>query len=232
MLGSLRRATGLPHRIVIDEAHYFLHEPNVQQLLDIELGAYTLVTYRPSDLHPNLRKGIDVVVVKRLTQPQEVQTLLAMVGNRNVEPKWTTTFGGLAINEAAVLFPGAEEAEGKLRRFRLSPRLTPHVRHKTKYFDIQLAGGQEFVFTDNGIPIGPPARSLKQFVSLLASIPATSLSEHARRGDFSQWIAGVFHDHHLASDVRKLEQRYRLGHLHDVRQSLATLIQERYGFSA
>ena len=26
MLSAIRRATGLPHRIVIDEAHYFLHE--------------------------------------------------------------------------------------------------------------------------------------------------------------------------------------------------------------
>jgi hypothetical protein len=229
MLASLRRNTGLPHRIVIDEAHYFLHEPNVQQLLDIELGAYTIVTYRPSDLHPDLRKGIDVVVVKRLTQPQEVQTLVTMAGNRNVQPEWTTIFGGLATSEA-VLLPGTEEAEGKLRRFRLLPRMTPHVRHRTKYFDIQLAGGQEFVFTDNGQSVGTPARSLKQFVSLLASIPVTSLGGHARRGDFSRWITGVFHDHRLASSVRKIEQRYRLGHLDDVRQSLATLIQERYGF--
>ena len=68
--------------------------PTSKQLLDLDLGAYTLVTYRPSDLHPDLRKGIDVVVVKRLTHPQEVQTLLTMVGNRNVEPEWTTTFGG------------------------------------------------------------------------------------------------------------------------------------------
>ena len=230
MLASLRQNTGLPHRIVVDEAHYFLHEPNVKQLLDLELGAYTLVTYRPSDLHRDLRKGIEVVVAKRLTHPQEVQTLLTMVKNRNVEPEWTTLLGTLPTNEAALL-PGAEEAEGKLRRFTLLPRLTPHVRHRTKYFDVQLAGGQEFVFTDNGKTIGPPARSLKQFVSLLASTPVTSLGEHARRGDFSRWIANVFHDNRLASDVRKIEQRYRLGHLDDVRQSMATLIQERYGFS-
>jgi len=67
---------------------------------------------------------------------------------------------------------------------------------------------------------------------LLASTPATSIEGHARRGDFSRWIANVFHDHRLASDVRKIEQRHRLGHLDDVRQSMATIIQERYGFSS
>ena len=230
MLASLRRATGLPHRIVVDEAHYFLHDPNVRHLLDMELGAYTLVTYRPSDLHPDLRAGMEVVVAKRLTDPQEVQTLLTMVRNRDVEPKWTTILAGLDIGDAALL-PGAEEAEGELRRFKILPRLTPHVRHRTKYFDVQLAGGQEFVFTENGKAIGPPARSLKQFVSLLDSEPMHSLGEHARRGDFSQWIANVFHDSRLASGVRKIEQRYRLGHLDDVRPEMAKLIQERYGLS-
>jgi len=230
MLASLRRTTGLPHRIVVDEAHYFLHDPNVRHLLDMELGAYTLVTYRPSDLHPDLRAGMEVVVAKRLTDPQEVQTLLTMVRNRGVEPKWTTILAGLDIGDATLL-PGAEEAEGELRRFKLLPRLTPHVRHRTKYFDVQLAGGQEFVFTENGKAIGPPARSLKQFVSLLDSEPMHSLGEHARRGDFSQWIANVFHDSRLASGVRKIEQRYRLGHLDDVRPEMAKLIQERYGLS-
>jgi hypothetical protein len=230
MLASLRRTTGLPHRIVVDEAHYFLHEPNVKQLLDFDLNAYTLVTYRPSDLHPDLRRGIEAVIVKRSTHLAEVQTLLTMVGNKGVEQEWTATLGALADNEA-VLLPGIEEAEGKLRRFRLLPRLTPHVRHKRKYVDVQLVEGQEFVFTDNGEAIGPPARSLKQFVLSLPNIPATSLDGHARRGDFSRWIADVFHDHRLASDVRKIEQRYRLGHLDDVRQSLAGLIQDRYKFS-
>ncbi len=230
MLASLRRNTGLPHRIVVDEAHYFLHQPNVKQLLDFELGAYTIVTYRPSDLHPDLRKGIDAVIVKRTTQQQEVRTLLAMMGNKEVEAEWKTTLGGLTINEAALL-PGPEEAESKLRRFTLLPRLTTHVRHKKKYFDAELPNGQGFVFTENGRVIGSPARSLEQFVSLLASTPASSIGEHARRGDFSRWIANVFHDHHLASDVRKVEQRGRLGHLDDVRQPLAILIQERYGFA-
>ena len=87
------------------------------------------------------------------------------------------------------------------------------------------------MFTDNGKMIGPPAQSLKQFVGLLATIPVTSAGQRARRGDFSRWVANVFHDNRLASDFRKIEQRYRLGHLEDVRPSMTTLIQERYGLS-
>jgi len=42
----------------------------------------------------------------------------------------------------------------------------------------------------------------------------------------------VFHDHHLAPDVRKVEQRYHLGHQAHVRESLSQAIQERYQLSS
>ena len=227
MLASLRRITGLPHRIVVDEAHYFLHEPNVRDLVDLDLGAYTLVTYRISDLHSDLRKVIEGIIVKRTTDPREVRTLLEMAGNPNAEPEWKSIFAGLTVDEA-VLLPGIQEAGGKLRRFQLSPRLTVHVRHKAKYVDLQLIEGQGFVFMDNTKAVGPPARTLKEFVSALKTLPLSVLEAHARRGDFSQWIADVFHDHVLASDVRKVEQRYRLGHTRDLYNALAESIQARY----
>lgn len=230
MLMSLRRATGLPHRIVVDEAHYFLHEPNVRELVDLDLGAYTLVTYRLSDLHSDIRGAIEGIIVKRTTDPHEVRTLLALAGNKDAEAEWSVVFGGLANNEA-VLLPGIEEAGGKLRRFRLLSRLTVHVRHKEKYVDLQLIEELGFVFTDRGTIIGPRARTLKEFVTALKTLPLHVLEGHARRGDFSQWIADVFHDHLLASSIRKVEQRYRLGHTRDLYNSLADSIQERYELS-
>ena len=227
MLAMLRRTTGLPHRIVVDEAHYFLHEPNVRELVDLDLGAYTLVTYRLSDLHCDLRKAIEGIVVKRTTDLREVRTLLAMAGNENAESEWRAVFAGLTVDEA-VLLPGIEEAGGKLRRFQLSPRSTIHIRHKAKYVDLQLLEEQGFVFTDNGTPVGSPARTLNQFVSSLKTLPLSVLDGHARRGDFSQWIGEVFRDHVLASDIRKVEQRYRLGHTRDLYNALAESIQDRY----
>jgi hydroxymethylpyrimidine pyrophosphatase-like HAD family hydrolase len=223
MLASVRRETGLPHRIVVDEAHYFLREPHIKQLLDLELGAYTLVTYRPSDLHPDVRSAIEVVVAKRLTDVHEVEALLAVVKNPNVDQGTISLLGILAADEAVVV------TARQLRRFRLLPRLTTHVRHREKYFDFDVVSGEEFIFTENGKPVGSPARSLKQFAALLQDHSANSLGDHARRGDFSRWIANVFHDRRLASDVRKIEQQCRLSLLGDVRQPIAALILEDYG---
>jgi hypothetical protein len=221
MLAFIRRTMGLPHRIVVDEAHYFLREPDVKQLLDLQLGAYTIITYRPSDLHPDLRGAIDVVLAKRLTNIDEVNALLAIVTEAHVGIGDTAILGGLSTDEAVLAQKGADK---QLQRFRLQPRLTKHVRHMEKYFDLDVVAGQEFQFTENGKPMGSPARSLKEFGALLQDHPANSIADHARRGDFSRWIADVFHDYHLASQVRKIEQQYRLNQLSDVRQPIAALI--------
>jgi hypothetical protein len=131
MLASHRRSTGLPHAIVIDEAHYFLNEPNVLQLLDLDLGAYSLVTYRPSDLHPDLCRASDIIVTTRMSDPQSIEAILAM-SHCSAGVELRALIEGLAINEAAIL-PGPVTG-GKLLPFKLLPRLTQHVRHRVKYF--------------------------------------------------------------------------------------------------
>jgi hydroxymethylpyrimidine pyrophosphatase-like HAD family hydrolase len=227
MLAAIRRATGLPHRIVIDEAHYFLHDANVRELLDLDLGAYTLVTYRLSDLHPDLRNAIEGVILKRTTEPREVQTLVEMTGTKRTAAEWKSILASLEMGQA-ILMPGIEEAAGIPVKFELFPRLTSHVRHKAKYLDVQLLREQGFVFTENGKIVSGPVRTLKEFVFVLANSSPTVLEGHAHRGDFSSWIADVFRDHFLASDIRKVEQRFRLGHIKDLSDSLVKLIQDRY----
>ena len=184
LLAAIRRTTGLPHRIVVDEAHYFLHEPNIRELLDLDLGAYTLITYRLSNLHPDIRNAIEVLIVKRITDPQEIRSLVKMTKNERGEAEWKSQLNSLTVSQAALL-PGAVEAAGQFRRFELFPRITSHVRHKAKYLDVQLIEQQAFVFTaDDGSRVGAPARTLKEFCSCLRSCSSHILGGHALRGDF------------------------------------------------
>jgi hydroxymethylpyrimidine pyrophosphatase-like HAD family hydrolase len=230
MLAAIRRTSGLPHRIVIDEAHYFLHEANVNELLDLTLGAYTLVTYRMSDLHPKLRDAIDAIIVKRTTEPRENETLMNMLQAKGSCSSLGLNLATLGIEEA-ILLPGVQEAGGKCVKFTLFPRLTSHVRHKAKYLDVQLLVDQGFWFTEDGHPSAGPARTLKEFLALLEIVPPAAVAGHVHRGDFSRWIGEVFRDQALASEIRKVEQRFRLGHIHNLTESIAKLIQERYEFS-
>jgi hypothetical protein len=230
MLASHRQSTGLPHRIVVDEAHYFLHEPKARQLLDLDLGAYTLVTYRPSDLNRDLLQAIEFTVATRVTHSQSLHALVAMSNDKGDNAQLKKMLRDLTVNEAVIL-PGIGAGRTP-QLFRLLPRLTPHVRHRVKYFDVSVMEGQGFVFTCSGNNIGIAARSLKEFVSVLPSLPPAVLDGHAHRGDFSRWIEVVFRDHPLSSRVHKLEQQYRLGHIRDLGNALATLIRERYDLAS
>jgi hydroxymethylpyrimidine pyrophosphatase-like HAD family hydrolase len=231
-LATLRRRTGLPHQIVVDEAHYFLHDPDVHDLLDLDLSGYTLVTYRASKLHCDLLAASQAVIVTRESDPHEVSALYALCRScerHMTEKEWAQLLGNLVVGEAIVL-PVTEEAEGGVRRIRLAPRLTPHVRHMAKYIDIPVSEGSAFVFWRDGAPTGQRARTLREFVAVVEESPAADFDDHLRRGDFSSWIAKVFGDYPLASTIRQIEDHYRADSLSGVAASLVQAIRSRYEF--
>ena len=137
--------------------------------------------------------------------------------------------GELGTNEAALL-PGAEEAGGRIRRFTLPPRLTEHVRHRTKYVDMPIAEGQAFVFNDRRPVLR--VRSLKQFVDSLVDLPTSQLTGHLERHDFSRWLNDVFRDRPLAAHVAVLESRIALDDARMVLDAVVQAVQARYDMAA
>ena len=227
LLMAVRRRTGLPHKILLDEAHYYLGGPNSARLIDPELAGYILVTYRISALDPSIRMTSDaVVMVTRESDPHEAKTLLTMCRPQpctNVRPG---IFRDLAMTEAALL-PGAEEAHGQILRFQLAPRLTSHVRHRAKYLDMPVLESQAFVFTNDSRP-GPRARTLKELMGLLAALPSSQIEGHLRRHDVSRWITDVFRDNPLGSRVHAIEKCVGTEDARDVAADVAQAIRARY----
>jgi hydroxymethylpyrimidine pyrophosphatase-like HAD family hydrolase len=227
LVAALRRQSGLPHKIVLDEAHYFLSGDDLARLIDPELAGYIFVTYRVSTLPAPIRHTADaVVLVTRETDPEEAKALLAMCRPQRGAGVSPEIFRDLSTTEAALL-PGAEEAHGRVRRFQPAPRLTLHVRHRSKYLDMPVIESQAFVFTADGRP-GARARTLKEFTGLLAALPGDRLVGHLRRHDFSNWIGDVFRDRSLASHLRTLEKRIDAEDVHAIAESIAQAIRARY----
>ncbi len=206
-LFALYRDTGLPHGILLDEAHYFLAGTDPTQLAGLDLPAFVFVTYRISMLPAPIRHTRDpLVMVTRETDPGEIQTLIDMCRPEHCAGVSPDVFRGLPMAEA-LLLPGAEEAHGRLRQFKMGSRLTPHVRHRSKYLDVRASSTQAFVFSDGGRPCAR-AFTLKEFAGLLPTQPAACLAGHLQRHDFSRWVAGVFRDAVLGADIRAIEQRF------------------------
>lgn len=207
-LAMLRRRTALPHRIFVDEAHYFLNGSLPDDLLDLHGNGYTLVTYRTSHLPKAVLDASEVILVTCESDPAEVKALHVLCRSAEPVDRWSALLGGLDIGEAAAL-PITEEAGASLRRFHLGRRITHHVRHREKYVDVPVPDGRAFVFTRRGEADGTRVTTLKDFVLALDVMPSDVLEGHARRGDFSQWLRDVFGDYPLALSVRTLEERCR-----------------------
>lgn len=235
LVAAHRRERGFPHRILLDECHYFLTGSQGEHLLDPQLEGYTLVTYRPSQLPKSILEVIDVVVVTRLAERLEVDVLRNLLDEREKafsdSHDWYEELANLSITEAA-LVPPTEETDGRLRRFVVAPRLTTHVRHRTKYFDIPVATEQEFVFTEDGHPTGATAATLRELADTVGQVGSRVLANHCRHHDFSRWTASLFGDHELANEMRQLESQ----HQHDssgeeFAASLCAAIERRYQLS-
>ena len=226
-LNILRRRTGLPHRILLDEAHYHLHDTDALELLDFERNGYTVVTYCASRLPRALLASTEVMIVTCESNPAEMDALRARcAGCAALDASRWAVLGHLKVGQAVAL-PVTEEAGGELRLFTIATRLTPHVRHRQKYVDVPVSSHRAFVFNESGQP-GHSIRTLRQLVSEMENTSPRLLAGYIARGDFSRWIGDVFGDRALASELKALEQRYRSGSREETLPEMASAVRGRY----
>jgi hydroxymethylpyrimidine pyrophosphatase-like HAD family hydrolase len=225
-LNVLRQHTGLPHRIVLDEAHYFVHEDDAG-LLDLDRNGYTLISYLSSRLPPAFLDATAVMIATCESNPGEIDKLRRRcVHCQDVNDTDWRRLRQLRPGQAMVL-PVTEESAGGLQLINVARRLTPHVRHRQKYVDVPVSEVQGFVFSVNG---GRPARvrTLRQFVHHLEAVPRSAIEPYAMRGDFSRWIRDVFGDFALAAELRALETQVRAAPGSDTVAGIADAIRSRY----
>ena len=101
-LNVIRRRTGTPHRIVIDEGHYFLSDAIDRGLLDLDFNGYTVVTYWPSQLPVELVAATEVILVTRESNVEEIEALRKHCeACRHVSPSAWDTLPHLRLDQAA-----------------------------------------------------------------------------------------------------------------------------------
>ncbi len=232
-LNVMRRRTGVPHRILLDEAHYFLHGAEAKHLLDLETNGYTIVTYCASRLPPELVAATEVMLVTCESNPAEIEALCKRcAGCQQIDgaaTRWSM-LAHLSLGQAVAL-PVTEEAGSQLRMFNIGQRLTPHVRHRQKYVDVPVTDSHAFQFAGNGAA-PHRARTLRQFVDALEHGSPAALAAYLRRGDFSRWISDVFGDNALAEELRTEEKRFRTRADDDVLPEIVGAIRARYDLTA
>jgi hydroxymethylpyrimidine pyrophosphatase-like HAD family hydrolase len=227
-LNVMRRRTGTPHRIVIDEGHYFLSDAIDGGLLDLDFNGYTVVTYWPSQLPTELVAATEVILVTRESNLGEIEALRKHCeACRYVSPSAWEALPHLRLDQAVAL-PVTDEAGAEVRPFIIGERLTPHVRHRQKYVDVPVSDSRAFVFGSTRRTVTARAHTLREFVEVLGKLDMTEGGGYLRRGDLSRWIGDVFGDHALSREVEGHERRYAREEYPEALGHIADAIRTRY----
>ena len=227
-LNVMRRRVGTPHRIIVDEGHYFLRDAVKDRLLDLDFNGYTVVTYWPSQLPRELVAATEVILVTRESNRQEIDSLRHQCpACVHVGASDWDVLPNLRLNQAVAL-PVTVEAGSNLQVFTIGERITPHVRHRQKYVDVPVPDNRAFVFGGDGRTPRPRVHTLREFVAVLDALDLTHAEGYLRRGDFSRWIGDVFGDHALARELHSHEQRYVHSGSGDALREIAAAIRSRY----
>jgi hypothetical protein len=176
-------------------------------------------------LHPQILAASEGIIVSRETDPAELKALFHLRKPQLAEEEVARRLGTLALREA-ILFPGIEEACGGLCTFTVAPRLSAHVRHSHKYFDVPVPAERAFVFTD--VHPEARARTLKEFIQAVSGLDIRPLQGYLERHDFSRWIDQVFGDYILSAQIEKLETQNGKRHADATRSEIVRLIEDRY----
>ena len=208
LIDAERAAWGLPHWIVVDEAHATLSEGGIatEVFRPSDLG-YCLVTYRPEELCAEALAAIDVTIT--------------VTG-----PPAPATDGAPAPPNATLRELGSPE-----RPFTMSARRTPHVRHRRKYAVAPLPRHRWFVFRDSAGAVACTASDLTEFSRALRGVDDTVIAYHLERGDFSRWITGTIQDRPLGAVAGAIERDILARRAADVlhaRERLLDEIKARY----
>jgi DNA-binding Lrp family transcriptional regulator len=83
-------------------------------------------------------------------------------------------------------------------------------------------------YTGIGQPTGFSAESLKELYEIIKRVAVGSVEFHLYRGDFENWIKGVFKDEALADELAKLKSAELKGEM--LRKEIVTSIAAKYGF--
>lgn len=200
-----REQTGLPHWVVMDEAHLPASRQDGEDWHWSPRGGYVLASFLPALIPAAEVESADLVL----------------------ELRGDETSSGLRLGEPrrATMRVGREDP----RPFVVGERRTPHVRHRHKYADLQLPVSRRFYFRVRGEPL--VAGTLNEFRTAVRHLDPDVLEFHLQRGDLSRWLDTTIADKDLAAHVAALESDLaarRAADLERIRKQIVRAVSDRY----
>jgi hydroxymethylpyrimidine pyrophosphatase-like HAD family hydrolase len=199
-----RDAMGIPHWVVIDEAHYFFQaqSPCLKYLCS-QTGNFCLVTYRPSLIADEAYGSIAAHILTS-TKVEEERYFVTKIlqAHSQLHIAAHSALEALELPRRGLLL--TDSAQTGWQVFTPVERLTRHAHHSRKYADTRLPDEKAFHFRNASEAV--TTHNMIEFYQAIKSVPLESLRHHLLAGDFSRWVTEVMGDQQLAAGLRKLER--------------------------
>ena len=194
----VRSTTGLPHWLILDEAHHIAPADGspVVELLRAGTESLCMSTLQVTDLAPELRTLPNVVAATEL-DAFAAATRAAATGRPPVlaGPK-------LAEGEVAIAWLGDHP---RAQRFRVAKRRVQHRRHVRKYTEGELPPDRSFYFRGPAGTLNLRASNLMRFVELAEGVDEPTWAWHLGQHDYSTWARQQIKDEDLAGALAAVE---------------------------
>jgi len=211
-LAAGRRRGGVPHWLLVDEAHEFCDVPGMCGPGD---GALLAVTYLPGALPAALREAADAEIL--------LPGATGCAGRKGIPEATLAELARRGRGHAVVVRHGAAALA------RVAPARCRHVRHWHKYVAAHLPELHRFTFRHpGGAPTGAVATNMAAFHDLLRDAPPEVVAHHCACGDPSRWVREVLGDGSLAHRLAAAEALARDAGPEAARAAMLAAIAERY----
>jgi len=204
-VAAARSLTGMPHWLVIDEAHH-IFPADASASVDVlrrEGASLCLSTLSADQLARDVRRLPTAVVATDLAT--FVGAVKSVLDERESAARVPAVPGG-ALAPGEVALASLDSREARVTRFRVARRRHEHRRHIRKYAEGELPPHRSFFFHGPDGKLNLRATNLVRFCELAEGVDEATWAHHLRLGDYSRWIREMIKDPELADEVAALER--------------------------
>ena len=213
--------TGLPHWLVLDEAHHLL--PASMQTKAVgpldQFGSLMLITVHPEAVDEAVLRTVNTVLAVGAGAADALAAVAGAGGKEAPEPQEPDLPSGRVALWRAHL--------GRVDVVDLTPPRGERQRHRRKYALGTMAPEESFYFRGPEERLNLRAHNLVLFLQIGNGLDDETWQHHRGQGDYSRWLADVIGDEELAADVADVERDDNLS-VRDARERLRDLVRQKY----
>jgi len=222
-IAGLRRNTGHPHFMIMDEAHHLMPRRHSAGPVDFpaDFPSFMAITTRPELLDRELVKRINTALVMGEAPDQTMRAVAQIL------PADLPLPASLAFQKGDVLV--WQKSRPQLRLIRSDMPGSLLMRHKRKYATGDM-GYNSFYFNGPAHRLNLKANNLMTFIQMGSGVDEDTWGYHLHRHDYSNWFRNSVKDEQLALAAKSIEDSD--GDSWSSRQAIFKAILERYTLPA